>query len=238
MSSAKGIVRKVYDVGPSSLQATSTAWGTTGTTGWASGICDPGSVSSVNWLSAMSQGVTDNSRVGFSVAAESLDVTIVINPDVTIAGHSVLRWILVADEECDGSTPSITEVLGDSNNTATTIATGLIGSHLQPGFFGRFKVLADEYWDWHVSLGGASPTAIDYPRDGKSFVHRRHIDLKDHTIMWDMTDASAIANARKGHLFMFWLYQNVTTAAGGVLTQTTTDPPSIQFSSRMRYRDA
>ena len=94
----------------------------------------------------------------------------------------------------------------------------------------------DEYWDWWSTSSSGTPIIL---KDmSKDFVHRRHFDLHSHRILWDMTDASAIANARKGHMFLFFLYQNNSVAAGGLNTQTTTNPPNIQFMTRLRYRDA
>lgn len=239
MSGERGTLRKVYDVGPKAITSTASYDGSgTPTTSWGAGEI------ASEWLTQLAQGVTDNDRVGFTIAIQDLEFTLIINPDITIGGHSVLRCIIVADNECDGVAPTLGEVLGNAGgavgtgSTDTTIATGFVCSHLQPAYFSRFKVLLDEYWEWHIGLGGATPTPIDYPATNKAFVHRRHIPMEGHRVQWDMTDLNALANTRKGHIFMFFLYQNVTTQTGGLLTQTTTNPPSIQYMMRFRYHDA
>lgn len=237
MSGSAGVVRKVFDVGPASLTTSSNYDGSgSPATVWSSGVAGPSASASL-WITDLSQGVTDNDRVGFSIAAESLDLSIIINPDVTLAGHSVLRILLVADNECDGAYPTLAEILGNATGTDVTIASGLPISHIQPAYFGRFHVYMDEYWDWWSTSSSGTPIILQ-TRTEKSLVHRRHFDLHDHRVLWDMTDASAIANARKGHLFLFFLYQNNSVATGGLNTQTTTNPPNIQFASRLRYRDA
>lgn len=60
--------------------------------------------------------------------------------------------------------------------------------------------------------------------------------MKDHRVMWDQSNASAIANARQGHLFMFFFYE-AATVAGGVGTIITNTPPAVQYVTRLRYRD-
>lgn len=229
MSGAKGVVRKLFDSGPVAVTS-NTAYDGSGspTTSWASGIAGP------IWITALTQGATDNDRIGFSIAAESLDLTLIVNPDngASANGNNVLRVLMVADNECDGSTPQLAEILGNAQQSDTTVATGFVASHLQPGFFGRFHVLMDEYWNWTFN------NAISFYQTDKPFCHRRHFDLHDHRIMWDMSDSSAIANARKGHIFMYFIYQTCTTAVGGLPTLTTSNPPSIQYMARFRYRDA
>lgn len=230
MSGASGVVRKVFDNGPAAVTSNTSYDGSGApTSSWSSGIAGP------IWLTALAQGATDNDRVGFSIAAESLDLSLCINPDTAAAavGHNSLRVILVADNECDGSTPATSELLGNSQQSDTSIATGYVLSHLQPAYFGRFNVLMDEIFDWHISAAGI---ALD--RVMKDFIHKRHFDLHDHRVVWDMSDASAIANARKGHIFLYFFYQAFTTASPGIPTISVANPPSIQYSARFRYRDA
>lgn len=232
MSNSSGIVRKVYDVGPKAITSNGNYDGSSApTTSWSSGI------NASEWLSAIAQGVTDNDRVGFSVAAESADLNLVVNPDISAnaAGMNLLRIVIVADGECDGAFPVWTDVFGNAQQTDTTVATGLAISHLQPAYFGRFKVLMDEHLHWDVT---SSTSGINHPRTERGFVIQRHFDLKDHRIMWDMSDSNGQANARKGHIFMLCFFQNVTTATGGLPTLFSSNPPSIQYSWRIRYRDA
>lgn len=142
--------------------------------------------------------------------------------------------IVVADNECDGASPTLLEILGTSGPTAvTTIAQGLDQAFLQPGFFGRFNVIEDKNWILYSSSTANTFTE----KDGASWYHESHHDLKSHRVMWDTSDASAITNARKGHIFMYFLFSNVVTALGGLPTVTTANPPSIHLATRIRYRD-
>lgn len=236
--SSKGVVRKLYDTGPLCFSSTNTYDGSgTPTTSWAAGVLQP-SANAGCWLTSLQQGVTDNDRVGFSIAAESLDISMIINPDTNAGsqGQNVLRCVIVADNECDGAFPTLAEILGNAQQTDNSIVQGWILSHLQPGYFGRFRVLMDEYWSWHSF--GASTSYTLTPESNKSWEHRRHFDLHDHRILWDMSDGNAITNARKGHIFAFFFFQTVVVSAGGLPTITLTNPPAIQFMSRIRYKDA
>lgn len=151
--------------------------------------------------------------------------------------------IIFADNECDGSFPASADLLGDTQGSATTVATGFCLSFLQPAYFGRFHIIEDRNWEWYCSSTTNSFTEIS-TKEGHAFLHSAHHDMKDHRIMWDTTDASLIANARKGHIFMYFYYQNRVCNTGGLLnngatsTLTTADPPAISYSCRFRYRDA
>lgn len=241
MSGARGTVRKVFDAVPQTISNDGDYDGsTTSTTGWANGIfstaTSPNAWVTANWLSS----AADNGRVGLSVAVESLDLRIKVTPQDTVVGRKTLRLILCADNECDGTGPLITELLGDTANAATTVLTGLELSFLQPAFFGRFNILMDEVITWYCSSTSNSFTS---EHNGSQGHHERHFDMKGHRIMWDVSDASAIANARKGHIFMFGIYSNQVTNAGGLpnngaaTTLTTADPPIVQYTARMRYTD-
>lgn len=128
--------------------------------------------------------------------------------------------IIFSDNECDGAYPADSELLVQS-----TIATGANLAFLQPAYFGRFKIIEDHFFDWQ-QLPGTRP-----------IMHESHHDLKGHRVMWDTTEGSAIANARKGHIFIYFYYEARSIAAGGIITQTTSNPPGIQFTTRIRYRD-
>lgn len=229
MSGERGTVRKIFDVQPKTIDSNGNFDGSaTPTTSWSNGLL------SVEWITPLSQSVNDNGRVGISIAAESLDLRVKIVPQPTVVGYQHVRMILVADNECDGAAPGITELLGDTGGSATTVATGIEMSFLQPGYFGRFNVIEDKNWYYYCSS-----TANSFTEDvlGKSMYHESHHDLKGHRILWDTTDSSAIANARKGHLFLFFIFSSVVTSAGGLPTLTTANPPTIQYAMRLRYRD-
>lgn len=229
MSGARGTVRKVFDKGPAALTTTGLFDGSTGSTSWSSGLTN-------YWLTDLSQSTADNGRVGFSIAAESLDLRIQITPDPTVVGFSHLRMLLFADNECDGSLPTYGEVLGSvsSASSVATVATGATHAFLQPAYFGRFQVYEDKHWIWYNS----STQNSFMENQTHPIWHESHHDLKSHRIQWDTSDNSAIANARKGHLFLFFVYSNTETATGGIPTVTTANPPTIQLATRMRYRDA
>nr|WAE42172.1 MAG: capsid protein [Cressdnaviricota sp.] len=235
MSGLRGAVRKVYDVPPAS--ATSTAsfnGGGSPSTEWVSGILD-GTTYAGAWLTQLAESTADNGRVGISVALETFDWRVKVVPQDTVIGHKHLRMLVVADNECDGNAPALTEILGDANGSATTVATGLEMSFNQPGYFGRFKIIEDKNWMWY---NAGSTNGVQDAVSTHCFYHESHHDMKDHTLLWDTTDSSAIADARKGHIFFAFMYSNVTTAAGGLPTLTTADPPTIQYTARFRYRDA
>lgn len=143
--------------------------------------------------------------------------------------------IVFADNECDGSLPLLTELLGDSINQAQGISTGMEMSFLQPGFFGRFHVIEDKNWYWFAVSSGAYQTNSDTMH---SFYHESHHDLKSHRIMWDTSDSSALANTRRGHIFVVFLFSNVVTGTGGLPTLSSGNPPTVQYTCRLRYRDA
>jgi len=228
MSATKSLVRKYYDVGPTSVSSSPVYTG--GATGFASGIADDISNASY-WLTGLAQGATDNDRVGISISIESLDIRVQISPDtVTSNGHGHLRMIMFADTECQGAPPSTVDLL-----TQITSVSGVVMSMLNPSYFGRFKVIEDKHWQW--STAGVANSLTDLSNT-PSIYHESHHDLKGMIAQWDVSNSSAIANARKGHIFLYWYWQAVTVAAGGVPTVISTNPPAIQFVTRIRYRDA
>lgn len=228
MSAPKGNVKKYFDIGPACIAATAVYSGST--TGWATGIADAASTAQ-SWLTALSQSDDDQGRVGQSIAIESLDVRVNVIPDNTIAGHNHLRMVIFSDQECDGTGPTFAEVLLKS-----TVATGIVQSFLNPSYFGRFKIIEDKHWTWYNSSTANSFQESTTPAN--QFWHDSHHDMKGHRVMWDTTNLSAIANARKGHIFMFFAHQVATVAAGGIITLVTTDPPGIQYTTRIRYTDS
>jgi len=238
MSGSVGLIRKVYDVVPAALVATGDYDGVTNasTTSYSAGLASI-------WLSQMSQSVNDNGRVGQSIAVDSLDLRCQITPDNSIVGHAHYRMILFADNECDGTTPAFSDLLGDTGGSATSIATGLILSFLQPAYLGRFNILFDKHMTWYNS---STANSFEQSR-GDPLVFESHHDMGGHRIMWDTTDSSAIGNARKGHIFLFILFQNQTTITGGLVSDganpgvtllTTANPPALQYTARFRFRDA
>lgn len=216
MSGARGTIRKYFDVGPTAVATTSVYSG--GATGFSSGVSTP--LSNANaWLTSLTSGTGDNQRVGQSIAIETLDVRVKVSPNATDLNQG-LRMLIVADNECDGVVPDIADIL-----TQSTVATGAIQSYLNPAYFGRFKIIEDKMWDWQ-QLPGTHP-----------LWHESHHDLKGHRVMWDTTDLPNIANARKGHIFIYFIYESRSVAAGGVITIATANVPGIQYTTRIRYRD-
>lgn len=224
-------IRKYFDVGPAAIASTSVYTG--GATGWASGIADSNNalVLSTSWITGLSQSDDDQGRVGQSINVETLDVRVKVLPDNTLAGHGHLRMIIFSDEECDGALASVGELLGA---TSTTVANGLVMSFLQPGYFGRFKIIEDKHLQWYNS---STANSFELNEGPHGMWHEAHHDLKGHRVMWDASNSSAIANARKGHIFIVFLYENSTVATGGVITSNTTNPPGIQLTTRIRYTD-
>lgn len=243
MSGERGTVRKVFDVAPTTISTNGSFNGSgSPTTAWVSGINGPGNTGC--WLTAAwNEGVTDSGRVGISVAVETLDIRLFVTPQDTVIGHKHLRMILFSDNECDGSFPAISDLLGDTSGAAVDISTGLELAYLQPAYFGRFQIIADRNWEWYCSSTTNSFTEAS-TKEGHSYYHEEHHDMKSHRIMWDTTDASLIANARKGHIFMYFMYSNRVCNTGGLLnngatsTVTTADPPAISYTARFRYKDA
>lgn len=234
MSGERGTIRKIYDKIPASITSNGSFDGSGApTTAWAAGLLTPASGTTL-WLTDISESVNDNGRVGISVAAESLDLRVRITPQPSVIGYQHLRMIVVADNECDGAAPAITDLLGDTSGAATTVATGVELSFLQPAYFGRFSIIEDKNWILYSSSTANTFTETQ----PHCLLHEAHHDLKGHRIMWDTSDSSNIANARKGHIFMFFIYSNMVTAAGGLPTLTVANPPTISYTSRLRYRDA
>lgn len=229
MSGSSGVVRKVFDISPKAITSNGNFNGSGApTTAWSAGF------TTGEWLTSIPQSVNDNGRVGISVAAETLDIRLRITPDNTVVGHQHLRMIILADNECDGATPSTAEFLGDTNSTVYSLNTGVDLAFLQPAYFGRFHIYEDRHWIWYNSSTQNSfqETCTHPPW------HEVHFDLRDHRLMWDTTDGNSITSARRGHIFMFFQFSNMTTATGGLPTLTTANPPTIQYASRLRYRDA
>lgn len=222
-----GLIRKYYDIGPAALVTTSVYSG--GTTGFASGIADSNSVGSSCWLTSVSQSDDGTGRVGQSIAVETLDIRVKIQPDNTLAGHGHLRMIIFADNEADGALPTAAELLNNA-----TVATGAALSWLNPSYFGRFKVIEDKNFQWYNS---STANSFEQRELDNNLFHESHHDMKDHRVMWDNTNASAAANIRKGHIFSLFIYENTVVGVGGIITISTTNPPGIQFTSRIRYKD-
>lgn len=234
MSGASGNIRKIYDIVPAAITSNSVFDGSGApTTAWSTGITTPSNNGSL-WLTSVPQAVTDNGRVGISIAVESLDLRVRITPQPTVVGYQHVRMIVFADNECDGTQPTVAELLGDTTGSATTIATGIEMSFLQPAYFGRFHILEDKNWYIYVSSTANSFTEME----GKGLYHESHHDMRSHRVMWDTTDGNAISNARKGHIFVMFFYSTVVTATGGLPTVTSANPPAIHICSRIRYRDS
>jgi len=142
---------------------------------------------------------------------------------------------MFADNEYDGGGQSIGELLGDTNGATVSVSAGVEMQWLQPAFFGRFRLIEDKNWYWYCSstANSFSEQSIPHP-----LYHESHHDMKGHRLMWDTTDASSTAAARKGHIFMIFIYSNTVTAAGGLPSVTTANPPTIQYTTRLRYYDA
>lgn len=226
-------IRKYFDIGPASIATTNVYTG--GTTGWQSGVAD-GNTSTLlgtTWVTGLSQSDDDQGRIGQSINVETLDVRIKISPDNSSASATThtLRMIIFADNECDGAIPVINgEVLGP---TASTVATGLVMSFLNPSYFGRFKIIEDRFWCWSQNAGQViTPLNPDHKMFSES-----HHDMKNHRVMWDTTNSSGISNARKGHIFISWIYECDVVAVGGIITATTATPPGVQITTRIRYTD-
>lgn len=233
MSSAP--IRKYFDIGPASISSTGLYSG--GATGWNSGTAGAGvsvTQQSAVWITGLSQSDDDQGRVGQSINIETLDVRVQVTPDNTLVGHGHLRMIIYSDNELDGVVADpTTEILGP---TANSSASGLAMSFLQPGYFGRFHIIEDKNWRWYCT-NPASVPAVETNEMQNNLYHESHHDMKGHRVMWDTTNASAITNARKGHIFIVFYFENNTVAAGGIITQNFTNPPGIQLTTRIRYRD-
>lgn len=224
-------IRKYFDVGPAAIASTSVYSG--GATGWSAGIAGANTSTSITtaWVTGLSQSDDQTGRIGQSIAVETLDIRVKITPDNSVVGHGHLRMVVYADEELDGAAPDPTnEIFGPK---ATSVPTGLCMSFLQPGYFGRFKIIEDKHFQWYNSSTQNSFQQQEY----RELFHESHHDLKSHRVMWDNTNLSAIANARKGHIFINFYYENCETTTGGIITLTTTNPPGIQLATRIRYRD-
>lgn len=216
--------RKYFDIGPTAVATTAVYTG--GVTGYASGIADATTNGANCWLSQLLQSVNVQGRVGQSIVCETLDFRVKINWDLqsSVGVTQHLRMLLFADNECDGTAPNISDIL-----TQSTIANGAQISMLNPSFFGRFKILKDEVFSTTQNGG------IQHPNN--SIYREFHFDLHDHLIMWDNTNSSLITNARQGHLFVYFFFEQDTVATGGIITAATTNPPGVQYVSRIRYRD-
>lgn len=238
MSGLRGTIRKVYDISPTPITVNGNYDGSSNpsapTTAWTAGLTP------FLWLSGIPQSDDDNGRVGQSVAVETLDLRVKITPDVSVSGTSHLRMLVVADNEYDGSL-SISEVLGDVNNATTSLDRGVVMQWNQPAYFGRFRIIEDKHWHWYqVSNAGNPSYIVDLQHGGSGMFHESHHDMKGHRLMWDTTDTNTTSSARKGHIFMIFMYENMSVATGGIPStfNTTSDAPAIQYSVRLRYRDA
>ena len=234
MSGERGTIRKVFDISPTAITSNGTYDGSSNpgapTTAWTSGLTP------FQWLSGIPQSDDDNGRVGQSVALETLDLRVKISTSDTLSGTNHLRMLVLADNEYDGSL-ALSEVLGDVNNSSIAISAGTVLQWNQPSFFGRFRIIEDKHWHWRTIASGSVPTFIDQANT-HSFWHESHHDMKGHRLMWDVTDTNTTSSARKGHIFMIFMYESTSVAAGGIPVVVTTNPPVIQYSVRLRYRDA
>lgn len=220
------LIRKYFDIGPKALATTDVYSG--GATSFSTGIANQGTDPFL-WLTQLSQSDDSQGRVGQSIAVETLDVRVEIIPDNSLAGHSHLRMMIVADNEGDGAAPSQAEIL-----LYSTIATGATESFLNPTYFGRFNIIEDKNWRWYNSSTLNSFQENEQPN---AMYHESHHDMKSHRVMWDITNSSAITNATKGHIFVLFFFKNTNSAVGGITTITTTNPPGIVYHTRIRYRD-
>lgn len=234
--SQRGVIRKVYDIGPTQITSNGNFDGSgSPTSSWSSGLLTPaGTGAGFLWLTQLSQSVNDNGRVGLSIAVESLDVRVRISPQPSVAGYQHLRMLIVADNECDGASPTIDEILGASGATINTVALGVEMAFNQPAYFGRFQIIEDK--NWYMYCSSTANSFVE--NQTHPMYHESHHDMKGHTVMWDTSDSSTITAARKGHIFMFFIYSNVATATGGLGAVTTANPPAIHLATRLRFRDA
>lgn len=237
MSSQRGTIRKVFDIGPASFTSNGSYDGSgSPTTSWSSGILTN------NWLTSIPQSDNDNGRVGQSVALESFDLRVNVYPQSSVAmGDCRLRMLVVADHEYDGmnsagsaAAPLLSEILGVAQNTGLSVASGAFLFPLNPGFFSRFKVIEDKRWQWRVS---SAPNAVEC-ENTHSFYHESFHEMHSHRLMWDVTDADTIGSARNGHIFIYFIFESQATQTGGLPLLSTGNPPAITYFARFRYRDA
>lgn len=189
-----------------------------GATEFATGIFNP----SFGWISTVTQGVQGNQRLADDVSARSLQYRLSIAFDTTAPIQQYIRLVIFADNECEGAIPSVSQLMQNP-----TIAGGLMESPLNPGYFGRWKIIHDEVYRSHI--GGNEME--------KSNVIVGYHDLHNHKIMWTPPTGDLIANALKGHLFVQVYYYNATVAVGSATIGTAT-PPVVQGIFRLRFEDA
>lgn len=222
-------IRKYYDIGPAAIATTNVYAG--GATGYTTGVSDINNGLGANaWVTGLSQSDDDQGRVGQSINVETLDVRLKISWDLLtpVGATQTLRFVIFADNELDGAAPTFTELFGP---TATSVATGSVMSFLNPSYFGRFRIIADRFFT-NSQNGG-----LIVSNSPQVLLHEEHHDLKGHRVMWDTTNSSAIGNARKGHIFLLFIYEQTIVAAGGIITSTSANPPGVQFTTRIRYVD-
>lgn len=239
MSGARGTVRKTFDIAPTAITSNGNYDGSSApTTAWTNGTLTTGI-----WLTGIIQSDDDNGRIGQSVALETFDLMVNITPDSAANVGCRLRMIVVADNEYDGmnsaasaAPPLLSEVLGVITSTTTpSVASGLFLTRLNPQFYGRFHVIEDKRWAWTTTA------ATEYTFDTSSthsWYHQTYKDMHDHRLLWDQSDNSLVSSARKGHIFMYFIFEQNSPTTGGIPAVTTTYPPAIQYSLRLRYRDA
>lgn len=237
MSTARGPIRKVFDIGPTAVTSNGNYDGSgSPTTSWSSGL-----ISGI-WLSGIPQSDNDNGRIGQSAAIETFDLRVTIAPDQAAESSCRLRMLLVADKEYDGmnsagssAPPLLSEILGLSSGSTPGASGGLFLVPLNPAFFSRFQVIEDKRWAWTVTSG----TDVQFDTSQThSFYHETFKDMKGHRLMWDNTDADIVGSARAGHIFLYFIYEQNSVTTGGIPGVTTTYPPAIAYSCRLRYRDA
>lgn len=186
------------------------------------------------WLTQVQQGTGVSNRIGSQISADQLLLRYWVIPNPQNSGvRSLLRIIVFADNECDGAYPAVTDVF-----TGWVAASAdNIFQFLELGYGGRFTILKDTYIPIKTESYWSGSSEVESGYCMKEDGYFEHvIDLKGHKIEWDVSGASLISNARRGHIFWMAMWKNETQNAG-VVTTAYTNPPHIQMRSRLRFRD-
>lgn len=217
-----------YFASTTTLTAGSSCWDSDGYVGPTNTPAPLGNL----WLSAVQAGTGPSNRIGSQIVAEQLHLRIRIIPNGNAQGTSqFLRFIVFADNECDGAFPINGEVLAIPGGTSP----GNSLAFLQLGYGGRFSIFVDEMITLKNSAIWNGTNQVVVGVDGHTFIER-NVDLRRHKINWDMTGSSGIQNARQGHIFVIAYWHNQAISAG-VITTAVTNPPQFQAVARLRFRD-
>lgn len=144
--------------------------------------------------------------------------------------NQCLRTIIFVDRESQGATPAASDLLENTIGANKIISPLNKAVAFAAGQTPRFQILIDRVFEIQGS-GNAGPRFHEF------YFSQEHKLGKDHHCVWT-SDTHSINNTLAGHIYVIFLYGNETaTGATPTMAEDVSNPPGVQWYSRITYTD-